>query len=148
MCEQIKLSDLDQDMLKILFDEGGFFIFLDVPIGTEFGIDMKVWNTDKKFKGIKMIPPGIHFIHYSSVDSCDETGQRSGFFHNFKNKEILVKRWDSELEDISSIPVTEEEVNRIRENIRNMDKYLGSYPYDIYAKWMNLSNHINGKFFL
>jgi A1 cistron-splicing factor AAR2 len=37
---------------------------LDVPQGTEFGVDFHQWNVGPKFKGVKMIPPGIHFVYY------------------------------------------------------------------------------------
>jgi len=33
-----------------------------------------------------------------------------GFFHAFKSKEVLVKKWDKEKEDFSDAPVTDEEV--------------------------------------
>jgi A1 cistron-splicing factor AAR2 len=59
--------ELDQELAKRMLIEGGTFIFLDVPEGTEFGIDMKSWNTDHNFKGMKMIPPGVHFLFYRYV---------------------------------------------------------------------------------
>jgi len=42
----------------------GVLLFLNVPEGTVFGIDFERWNVGEKFKGIKLIPPGIHFISY------------------------------------------------------------------------------------
>ncbi|KAJ8321385.1 hypothetical protein KUTeg_001067 [Tegillarca granosa] len=50
---------------QMLFREGATLIFLDVPQGTEFGIDYNSWTVCSEFKGVKMIPPGIHFIYYS-----------------------------------------------------------------------------------
>ena len=58
---------MDQERAKKLFDYGATFIFLDVPEGTEFGMDCNVWTLGPKFKGVKMIPPGLHFIHFRSV---------------------------------------------------------------------------------
>lgn len=58
---------MEQDLAKRLLLEDGTLVFLGVPEGTEFGIDMKSWNTAGDFRGIKMIPPGIHFIHYAAV---------------------------------------------------------------------------------
>ena len=57
-------SAMDQPTARHLFDEGAIFLFLDVPVGTEFGIDYNSWQVGAKFKGVKMIPPGIHFIYY------------------------------------------------------------------------------------
>lgn len=58
---------MDQDTAKKLLVEGGTFIFLGVPEETVFGIDMQCWNTEEDFRGIKMIPPGLHYIFYSGV---------------------------------------------------------------------------------
>ena len=55
---------MEQSLAKDLFDNGATLCFFDVPKETEFGIDCNTWNVDYKFKGVKMIPPGIHFIFY------------------------------------------------------------------------------------
>lgn len=47
-----------------LFREGGTLIWLDMPVGAEFGCDLTAWNTAHKFKGVKMIPPGLHFFYW------------------------------------------------------------------------------------
>ena len=62
---------MDQDRAKKLFDYGATFVFLDVPEGTEFGMDCNVWTVGPKFKGVKMIPPGLHFIHFRCVVTLD-----------------------------------------------------------------------------
>ena len=51
-------------LLQALFREGAILAFLGVPEGTEFGIDYNCWRVGHKFKGVKMIPPGIHFVYY------------------------------------------------------------------------------------
>lgn len=56
--------EMDQELAKRLLVEGATLVLLDVPQGTDFGVDMKSWNTGEKFKGVKMIPPGFHYIHY------------------------------------------------------------------------------------
>lgn len=56
--------EMDQALAKRLLVEGAVLVVLNVPIGTEFGIDLKSWNTADYFKGIKMIPPGFHYVHY------------------------------------------------------------------------------------
>ena len=42
-------------------------VMLGMPPGTEFGIDTNTWNVGEKFKGVKMIPPGLHFIYFRLV---------------------------------------------------------------------------------
>ena len=55
---------MDPNVSQRLFADGGTLILLDVPEGTEVGIDYNSWNTGPRFKGIKMIPPGFHFVYY------------------------------------------------------------------------------------
>lgn len=145
--EENRPINFSQEEARILFQDGAILILLDMPVGSEFGIDMKVWNTAERFKGIKMIPPGLHFIHYSSVDVCEEVGPRSGFFHFFKKQELLVKKWDRTSEGIiMNEQVSDEQINNLKDNIENLDKYLGPYPYEIYEKWLMLTEHIPGLF--
>ncbi|CAH0558993.1 unnamed protein product [Brassicogethes aeneus] len=134
---------MNQETAKKLVQEGGLFIFLNVPEGTEFGIDMKSWNTGEKFRGVKMIPPGVHYIFYSATSNTGDIAPRTGFFHNFRKSEILVKKWDSQLEDISQEEVSQEEIVRLKDNIKALDGFLGPYPFDILDKWNNLCGNIN-----
>ena len=55
---------MDQDTARVLFREGAVLILHEVPEGTEFGIDYHSWTVGPKFRGIKMIPPGVHFVYY------------------------------------------------------------------------------------
>lgn len=81
-------------------------IFTGVPRGTEFGIDYKSWNVDSEFCGLKMIPPGVHFVYFSV-----KTAPRIGFFHYFKEREIVVRKWDAKSEDMLIGDVDEAEVS-------------------------------------
>lgn len=135
---------MDQTTAKRLLKEGAVFLFLDVPEGTEFGIDMKSWNTCEKFRGVKMIPPGIHYIFYSGLNDYGDIAPRSGFFYNFKQGEMIAKKWDKDECDISSDIITENEIVSFKENLMTLDQFLGPYPYDISEKWYNLSSHITG----
>lgn len=56
--------EMDQNVAQVLLTQGATLILLDVPVGTDVGIDLKSWNTGDNFKGIKMIPPGVHLVHY------------------------------------------------------------------------------------
>lgn len=134
---------MDQDLAQRLFVEGAKVIMLNVPIGTELGIDLKSWNTADRFKGIKMIPPGFHYVHYSAVNEFGEPAPKIGFLHTFNRSEFLVRQWDTKAEDFSLEAVPEEMVQRIKENLKDLDKHLGCYPYDIWKQWMELTNHIS-----
>ena len=55
---------MNTQIAQQLFERGAFFVLLDFAPGDEIGIDWVNWTTDEKFKGIKLIPPGIHYIYY------------------------------------------------------------------------------------
>lgn len=55
---------MDQDLARRLFAEGAALVLLDVPEKTEFGIDYNSWTVGPKFRGVKMVPPGFHFVFY------------------------------------------------------------------------------------
>ncbi len=39
--------------------------------------------------------------------------------------------------------VSSEEVDRLRDNLKNLDEHLGSYPYGDWKKWVSLTNKIS-----
>ncbi|XP_060580026.1 protein AAR2 homolog [Ruditapes philippinarum] len=127
---------MNNETAKVLFREGATFVLLDMPEGSEFGIDYNSWTTGPKFKGVKMIPPGIHFVYYSARSSS-LGGMRTGFFHNFCILELFYI-----LLDISVEPVSPEDQERVMSNMKELDQYLGPYPYESYKKWVSLTNHI------
>ena len=61
---------MDQEVAQELFHNGATLVFLNVPPGTEFGIDYNSWTVGPRFKGVKMIPPGIHFCYYRYISNC------------------------------------------------------------------------------
>lgn len=87
--------EMSPDDARVLFDNGGVLLVLNLPIGTIFGIDMKIYQVAENFRGLKMIPPGFHFVHYSAVNKDGSIAPRAGFFHYFKRQEILIKKWDA-----------------------------------------------------
>ncbi|CAL1605685.1 unnamed protein product [Knipowitschia caucasica] len=139
--------DMDPDVARNLFVEGATLVLLGVPRGTELGIDCKSWQVGPKFRGVKMIPPGLHFLHYSSVNSpsCgNEIGPKTGRFLTLKQREILLANWDAKEEDLDfSASQNEDEVSKIRENLQELDPHLGPYPYDVLRKWVSLTDRIN-----
>lgn len=55
---------MDQMTAKHLFEVGAMLVLEGVPVGTEIGVDMHSWQTAHNFRGVKMIPPGMHFIYF------------------------------------------------------------------------------------
>ncbi|KAL0882566.1 hypothetical protein ABMA27_001019 [Loxostege sticticalis] len=67
---------------------------------------------------------------------------RSGFMHYFEQKEFVVKMWDKKMEDISKDEISDESIQRLKDNLFNIDKHLAPYPYEIWQKWKLLTTHI------
>ncbi|XP_071479373.1 protein AAR2 homolog [Diadema antillarum] len=137
-------TEMSQDAANILFEEGAALVLLDVPQGTEFGIDYNSWNTGELFKGVKMIPPGVHFIYYSAVNlSSRSTAPRTGFFHFFKAREIVIKRWDAVIEDFADVKIVDGSNEEEKVRLREHDAFLGAYPYESLKRWVSLTNLIS-----
>ncbi|CAG8484666.1 12093_t:CDS:2 [Dentiscutata erythropus] len=116
---------MDQETAQILFDKGAFLLFLDAPEGLEFGIDYNSWQIGPRFKGVKLIPPGLHFVYYSTSDKSGTSGLRK---------------------DIKKNDETDPEQNeRLKSDMRQFDSFLGVYPLTPptdWKKWVNLTNYI------
>ncbi|KAK7068671.1 a1-alpha2 repression [Halocaridina rubra] len=136
---------MNPNLAQQLFEEFSTIVVLGMPPGTEFGIDMKSWNVGEKFRGVKMIPPGLHFIYYSAVSNQGDTAPRTGFFHYFKRKELIVRHYDVAMEDLKDEDEDPGEVGRLQSNLRQLDQYLGAYPAETWEKWVSLTQHITEK---
>ena len=89
-----------------------------------------------------MIPSGLHFIYYSPVNKKDGSlAPRRGFFHNFTPGQILIRKFDASTEELLEND-DEEEIERMRCNLKNIDGNLGAYPYQSWKKWVSLSNRL------
>ncbi|KAJ2512130.1 hypothetical protein GGI11_004850 [Coemansia sp. RSA 2049] len=149
---------MDQDTARLLFEQGACLVVLDAPTGIEFGIDMETWETGPLFSGLKMIPPGIHYIHYRAMDNREcgnggssnrgegRMGMQCGFFHDFAQGEVVVRRWDPQTEQLVVV-TTPPAVSR-EEWLRSLDPRLGAYPVDGavgsggYERWKRLTSHV------
>eukprot|EP00923_Selenidium_pygospionis_P017479 GHVN01030782.1.p1 GENE.GHVN01030782.1~~GHVN01030782.1.p1 ORF type:complete len:304 (-),score=35.19 GHVN01030782.1:1264-2175(-) len=104
-----------------------------------------MWKVGPKFKGVQFVPPGPHFLYWSTVDTVGEPGVRIGLFLYLSPGEVLVRRWDEEKEVFDAVGV--EEANRYALGSINGDfvTNLGSYPHKYVAKWTELTSHITHK---
>lgn len=135
---------LEPDLARQLFLEGAAVVMLGVPEGTEFGIDYSTWTVGPKFRGVKMIPPGVHFLHCSAARAGGrETGPRTGFFLSLQRRDLRVLRWDASSEAVELAPAGTEEAAAFRENLRELDPFLGPYHYETLKKWVSLTSFIS-----
>ncbi|MBA0645345.1 hypothetical protein Goklo_013459 [Gossypium klotzschianum] len=134
---------MDADEALELVKSGATLLLLDVPQYTLIGIDTQVFSVGPAFKGIKMIPPGVHFVFYSSsTRDGKEFSPITGFFIDAGYSQVVVRMWDQQEERLIKVP--EEEEERYRQAVRSFefDKHLGPYDLSLYADWKRLSNYI------
>ncbi|KGN66901.2 protein AAR2 homolog isoform X2 [Cucumis sativus] len=135
---------MDPETALELVKHGVTVLLLDVPQYTLLGIDTQMFSVGPSFKGIKMIPPGPHFLYYSSSSRDGrEFSPITGFFVDAGPSEVIVRRWDQREERL--VKVLEEEEGQFREAIRRLefDRQLGPYNLGQYGEWKRMSNHIN-----
>jgi hypothetical protein len=82
--------------------QGAVVVVLDLPVGTEFGLDYNVWNVGPKFRGVMTVPPGVHFVfHASSAGGGGrQTGPRSGEFLHLSRGDVVVRRFNPLTEEL------------------------------------------------
>lgn len=126
-----------------LVKQGATLLLLDVPQNTLIGIDTQMFSSGPNFKGVKMIPPGVHFIYYSSSNrEGNEFAPIVGFFIDASPSEVIVKKWDPKEERF--VKLSEEEEERYAQSVKKLefDRQLGPYALDQYGDWKRLSNFI------
>lgn len=138
-------DEIDQELAKYLYTNCAILIIEELPVNSEFGIDLITFKTGERFKGVKMIPPGVHYFYTSAVAKDGQHyGPRVGFYHNFKPKEVHVKRWSSAEEDFDdAFRPNEDYLVRYSSNLADLDRYLGAYRYSTYKTYLNLTNKIS-----
>ncbi|RAL46620.1 hypothetical protein DM860_004899 [Cuscuta australis] len=134
---------MDPEVALELAKRGGTLLFLDVPQYTLIGIDTQMFSSGPNFKGIKMIPPGVHFVFYSSANrEGNAFSPIIGFFIVLKPSEVVVRKWDKKEERF--VKFSEEDEQRYAEAVRKFefDTQLGPYMLNQYVDWSHLSNYI------
>ncbi|EPS59191.1 hypothetical protein M569_15618, partial [Genlisea aurea] len=82
---------MDPETALHLVKDGVTLLLLDVPQFTLIGVDTQMVSAGPNFKGIKMIPPGVHFIYYSSSDRLGGAfSPIIGFFVYTNPSEVLL----------------------------------------------------------
>lgn len=117
-------SNIPQDVARRLFEDGAILIISGIPLATEFGVDLTAYKVGGKFRGIKMIPPGPHFVYTSAQGPYGDTAHRVGFIHYFKKQEIVIREWDDDKEElrVRTKVDSEVEIARIREHLQELDE--------------------------
>jgi A1 cistron-splicing factor AAR2 len=142
----------EQEQARRRLLEGGFLICLDVPagggvgvgVGIGIGIDCKMYRVGPQFKGIKMIPPGLHLVVSSASEDAED---KQGIWFKVSQGSVEVLRWDPAAEDLGPAQLPEASLVSLRKAALGMqlDGNLGPYPEDQWSTWRNLSAYISEK---
>lgn len=116
----------------------GTVVFDCVPSGWLVGIDLQFFNTTSVLKGIKLIPDGVHVIHFAQ----DQSSIRSGFYVNVKEGDVIIISWDDKQEKLR---INEEigELNVSKELSKLPDYYLYMIKYPDDKDWFELVKFID-----
>ena len=121
---------------------GGTLLCLDVPAGVEFGLDCTVWAVGPKFKGVKMVPPGLHL---SLVGAAGNEATRVCEFHWIAPGDVVVRVWDPVAECFApGRGMDEEAAARYALGVRrhDFDASTGPYPLESHRRWLRMTSHV------
>lgn len=135
---------IDSELARKLFEHGAVLIIAGVPNGTEFRMDCTKNDVAERFRGIKMIPPGPHFISCASRGPHGDLAPQVGFIHFFREQEIIIREWNAAAEELTVRMKGDADLEkqRIRENLKDLDTFLAPYDYSMMVKWKSLTEFI------
>ncbi|CAK9215897.1 unnamed protein product [Sphagnum troendelagicum] len=139
----VRIDDAEQ--ARRLVETGGSLLLLDVPPSTQFGINQQMFLVGPKFRGLKMLPPGPHFVYYSSKSRYGmDTSPTIGFFLYVRSSQVIVMHWDPQEERIAKLNDSSEE-ERYTEGVRKNEFDPNLAPYDLphHNTWQHLSNYVS-----
>ena len=116
---------------------GSVLYICDAPSHLDFGIDCQSYETGPKFRGVSMIPPGLHLVYFGTG-----LGARQGFFFFCEGNELVVRSWDRVSEEITATNVLSEESTKELEGALHkglLNDHLGPYPLAQHHTWLNLT---------
>eukprot|EP01069_Polyplicarium_translucidae_P004708 Polyplicarium_translucidae@DN2640_c0_g1_i1.p1 len=159
MDKQTDLSSLtgniSQEQANALNQSAATVLLVDNPPNLSVGLDFVMFRPGPKFRGFKLVPPGVHYLYWSvrSMEEPDapadfefESEQqdilRVGQFIELKNREVLVLKWDAATELFAAVET--EEAGRFEKGVRNFefDSNLGCYPLKYHEAWQAVSMFI------
>ena len=113
-----EMPSLSREEALALTKRGGTVLCLDLPTGHEFGLDLRVYRTGPRFRGMKMIPDGLHLaIFGTEID-------RTGVWVDFSEEGgVRVLRWDPKTELLSAAALGDEERTRHAAAVRAPPQY-------------------------
>lgn len=132
-------------LVEWLQEHGCSVLCLGCPEGVLFGLDYSAWTVGPKFMGVKLLPPGLHYVYWSA-SAQDVGASRAGHFVYLQQKEVVVLRWDPADEELKPLEDPDEEM-RYADGVRgfDFDQHLGPYPVQLADDWAELTRFASAK---
>ena len=147
--EEVKVSPEEARKLN---SANATLLLLDVPPLSQLGLDYLTFTTASLFKGIKMIPPGPHLLHYTppppsqslSASPSASTASSSPSYQwlYLHTAQILPLRLHPPSSSLLSLSPTS--THRYALGVANFDfdRGLGPYPLTRWPRWASLTVHL------
>ena len=91
---------MDNQSLRLSYEKRmslGCLLLIDCPLEMRFGIDFSEWQITANFKGLKLIPLGIHYIIFSF--KSEKYLIKKGLFLNFtKDKKNITLKHNKDID--------------------------------------------------
>ena len=68
----------------------------------------QTFQIGQKFKGLKMIPPGVHFLSSCQLGQPGQLAPYTGRFLSFGEGQVLIMRWDPRIEALTDLTDSDE----------------------------------------
>lgn len=135
---------MDNDEALRRFKTGACVLVLNFPVEMDFGIDLRSWTVGPKFKGLKMVPAGIHLLYWDAGH-----GMTQGMWFHARPSQVLILRWDESIEDFApteSPGLPPEQLERLVAAVRRyeLDSGLAAYPLEDLEPWRDLTRFLDG----
>jgi A1 cistron-splicing factor AAR2 len=114
-------------------------VLLGAPEGLSITVDFNSWTTGPLFKGLKNIPPGIHYI----TTNLDQVFGRSGFFVDSTN-DLTIWQWSDDSARFQQV-TDQDQLSRVKMAMHEIELGLGPYTNDLYESWKMHSNYLSIK---
>lgn len=126
--------------------------------GCTLGIDLLFFNVNDLVKGIKLITPGLHLLHYSlnlkaaeeykatnnTLNFTDEV--RYGYWFDSKENDVLIVQWNDDLKRLEFVHMLDEteqlNVTKCLNELGNLYPMMITYPENG-NDWSHLTNFLN-----
>jgi len=117
---ELSAVKLEAKELSTLMEEpsNACILLIDLPNAAFCGIDLLSFTSSPRFRGIKHLPPGWHFVFVGATNSFSL--RNGAWFHIEASQkgppEVVVKQWSKQNEEL--LPLTDEpELQRLRANL-------------------------------